>query len=162
MEESKESGFVKLLQENKAILVRISRVYTSNKYEREDLEQEIVYQLWKSIDTFSGKSKLTTWVYRVALNTALKHKKSISNTVQTRITDYKIKPVQEEQTDDKLQELYDAIQKLNDIERRIVTLYLSNMSYKSIGQATGFTETNIGTKMNRIRKKLKRLLRRNN
>lgn len=154
----KEEDFIKVIKENEGLLFKITSLYTDTKIDAEDLRQEIVYQLWKSFDSFSGKSKRSTWMYRVALNTALVYLKK-----KNRI---KIKPGINEQflqridpidtvMEERVKTLYKVIKKLNKIERSIILLYLEGKNYEEIAEITGFTKTNIGTRINRIKTKLK-------
>ncbi len=150
--------FVELIKENQGILYKISSLYTNNEADRQDLRQEMIYQLWKSFDSFSGKSKISTWIYRVALNTALLFVKK-DKRKETAITFDEGKLPLIDMVDNVMEEriklLYKTIRKLTDVERAIILLYLEGKKYEEIAEITGFTPTNIGTRIGRIKMKLK-------
>lgn len=161
--ESKETEFTQLIENNQGIVHKVCRIYTDTPEEHEDLFQEIVLQLWKSFDSFEGKSKFSTWMYRVGLNTAItlirKKKRNLptSSIDSQTYFDLKANEVDEAQ-EEQLRVLYAAIKKLNDVERALVLLYLEDMSYKEISSTMGITEVNARVKMSRIRVKLKELM----
>lgn len=150
--------FVALIKEHEGIIFKVANLYTSNKEDQQDLYQEIVYQLWKSFESFEGKSKISTWMYRVALNTAIrqlnKEKRRPKNDDLTEVLNLKMEQVDallEEQT----KQLYEAIKTLNSIEKGIVLLYLEGKQYDEIAKITGFSSSNVGTRLSRIKVKLK-------
>ncbi len=158
----KEKEFTQLIQQNQGIIYKICRLYTNNSEDSEDLFQEIVLQLWKSYNTFKGDSKFSTWMYRVALNTAITlFKKSIKQ-VQTNELELQhlrfVDTNESEETEQQIQQLYEAIKKLTEIERALIMLYFEDLPYKDISEALGITEVNARVKMNRAKQKLKELL----
>lgn len=158
----KEKEFTQLIQQNQGIIYKICRLYTNNSEDSEDLFQEIVLQLWKSYNTFKGDSKFSTWMYRVALNTAITlFKKSIKQ-VQTHEIELQhlrfVDTNENEETEQQIQQLYEAIKKLSEIERALIMLYFEDLPYKDISEALGITEVNARVKMNRAKQKLKELL----
>ncbi len=152
-----KEAFVRIVQENEGLIDKVARVYTNTKEDEQDLYQEIVYQLWKSINSFRNEAKITTWMYRIALNTAIAHR----NKEKRRLP---VEPINETllntiDTTDTLQEersaaLFAMIKTLNDIDKGIILLYLEGKSYDEIASITGFTPTNIGTRLGRIRQKM--------
>lgn len=157
---AKEKEFTALIEEHQAIIHKITRIYEIQSEERQDLFQEIVYQLWKSYPSFSGASKFTTWMYRVALNTAITIYRSRRITY-TSVNDFNFSLKTEddsEETEEQLRELYKAIQQLNDIDKAIIFLYLENHSGKEIADAIGISEVNVRVRMNRIKTRLKELM----
>ena len=150
--------FVQRIKEHEGILYKVTRVYTNNDEDQKDLYQDIVYQLWKSSSSFRGKSKWSTWMYRVALNTAIAHlnKQKKRTTFDLSELDFLTK---HEFYDDTLEEqmkiLYAHIQKLNIVEKGLILLYLEDKSYDEIASITGFTKSNVGTRLARIKSKLK-------
>ena len=153
---SKEKQFVAIIQDNEGVLYKISRLYTNNKEDQKDLYQDIVYQLWKSFDSFKGNAKRSTWVYRIALNTALLylknkkkkgHKTSLEDIV---LIQENYDPVLEE----RLKILYAHIRELGEVDKGIVFLFLEGKKYKEISDITGMSSSNIGTRMVRIKEKL--------
>jgi len=127
--------------------------------EREDLFQEIVLQLWRSFPTFRNESKITTWMYRIALNTAISglRKKRVPTT-ELEAVSYQIKDEKEDYLEDKLVQLYKAINYLSDIEKSIVLLYLEDKPYDEIAEIIGISANYVAVKMNRIKEKLRTLL----
>ena len=125
----------------------------------EDLFQEITFQLWKSFPSFKGNSLISTWIYRIALNTAIasfrKEKPSIDYVeVLPEIVD---EPQNEEITM-REERLLTAMKQLNESEKAIITLYLDDLSYLQISEVLGISESNVGVKINRIKSKLQQLL----
>jgi len=154
----KQQEFVKLIKENEGVIFKVTLVYTFNEEDQKDLYQEIVYQLWKSYDSFRGDAKISTWMYRIALNTAisyLKKEKRKGNRVQMDVS--LLSKIDQVDTliDDRIKILYSHIKRLNTIEKGIVLLYLEGKSYDEISTITGFSSTNVGTRLNRIKNKLK-------
>lgn len=153
-----EVEFTTAIKENEGIIYKIARIYSNTLEDQKDLYQEIVYQLWKSFPKFQGNSKISTWMYRVALNTSitfLKKEKRIEHKVPIDSVLYqKIEQV-DTLMDERITILYAQIQKLNVIEKGIILLYLEGKNYNEIASITGFTSSNIGTRLNRIKNKLK-------
>ena len=153
-----QTEFIRDIKENEGIIYKVTRVYADNTEDQKDLYQEIVYQLWKSYNSFKGESLLSTWMYRIALNTAITHlKKEKKKGVQIEIDDKLLnrKDDIDTETEEKISLLYAQIQDLNVIEKGIILLYLDGKSYDEIAAVTGFTNTNIGTRLARIKQKLK-------
>ena len=155
---NKQDHFIQLIREHEGIIYKISRVYFEQEEDQKDLYQEIVYQLWKSHGSFSSKSKWSTWMYRVALNTAIsflnKQKSGVRKVSSDHLDGFKIEPfdpVMEQRVD----WLYKSIQDLTVIEKGIILLYLEGKSHEDIAIITGFSTTNIGTRISRIKQKLK-------
>ena len=156
--------FVKYLQENKGIVFKICNSYFMNKAERDDLAQEIIYQLWQSFHTYHSELRFTTWMYRVALNvaisfyrkgkSALKEADPLENYMNLGFTN---------ETDDDLEHehetnrrlLHQFIRELDELDRSLMILFLEAKNYKEIAEIVGITESNVGTRINRIKEKLK-------
>ena len=151
--------FINSIEEYKGIINKISFAYTNNTDDRNDLKQEILIQLWKSYPKFNHKSKLSTWIYRVALNTAISNLRKVKrkiHEVELSEKHYQIPdPDNKSECDDNLKKLYELIYRLNDMERAIVLLYLEDQSYSEIAGIVGISETNVATKLSRIKLKLK-------
>jgi len=155
---SKEEEFVRLIQENQGLIYKITTIYSKDKEEREDLYQEIVYQTWKSFDYFKQASKPSTWLYRVGMNTAITHlNKSKRRVSAVPLDDVKIQFAEsgDLEKDEKIQELYVEIRKLNLLDRGIVFLYLEGKTHEEIAEISGILISNVGTRMSRIKQKLK-------
>jgi len=154
----KQQEFITLIKENEGVIFKVTLVYTFNEEDQKDLYQEIVYQLWKSFDSFRGDAKISTWMYRIALNTAITNlKKEKRSGKKVPIDDDLLSRIDHIDTlmDDRIKVLYIHIKKLNTIEKGIVLLYLEGKSYDEISTITGFSTTNVGTRLNRIKQKLK-------
>tara|TARA_R110001583_G_scaffold62506_1_gene183771 strand:+ start:235 stop:729 length:495 start_codon:yes stop_codon:yes gene_type:complete len=157
-----EHQFVTELENNQNIVHKVCTLYTNDKHSHNDLFQEITIQLWKAYPKFRGESKFSTWMYRVALNTAItlyrKSKKRIRtqdyDSVIYKITANEYDPREEEQ----LKLMYAAVKQLGDIEKALVFLYLEDKDYREIAETLGITEVNARVKMNRIKKKLRTIL----
>ena len=159
-----DQAFIQLIRDHEGIIFKISRVYSSGREDQRDLYQEIVYQLWKSFPNYRGTAKVGTWIYRVALNTCI----SYSARARRRRQQAAALPDWQalwEQSDPAMEErvriLYERIQELNAIDKGIVLLYLEGKSYDEIAAITGFSNTNVGTRLNRIKKKLKAQIKNN-
>jgi RNA polymerase sigma-70 factor (ECF subfamily) len=146
------------MTENQGIIHKVTRIYCDQPDDRKDLFQEILIQLWKSYDTFRDQSKFSTWMYRVAINTAItnfkkeaKHKKKIE--LGKELYSLADEPY-DHQKEDQLKLLYEAIGRLTGIEKSITLLYLEDHSYEEIAEVTGISQNYVRVKMNRIKKKL--------
>lgn len=162
MSNEQEHTFVELLEQHQNIVHKICRLYTNNDHAHKDLFQEITIQLWKAYPKFRGDSKFSTWMYRVALNTAITLYRKSKRSVVTQELDavqYKMKSEGYDDTEEQqLKLLYHAVQELNDIDKALVFLYLEDKSYKEISETMGISEVNARVKMNRIKTKLKAIL----
>ena len=154
-----QEEFVRQVQTNQGIIQKICRLYGQTQPDREDLFQEVVVQLWKALPKFRGESKFSTWMYRVALNTAIsdfrKRKRSlpVSETEAVEITS----ELNEDHKEEKLNSLYAAISRLPEIDKAIVMLYLEDRSYEEMEEILGINTNNLRVKMNRIKEKLRQL-----
>ena len=153
----KETAFTSIIKDNEGIIYKITRIYSNTEDDQKDLYQEVVYQLWKGFENFRGDSKVSTWMYRIALNTALLHRKkemrkgykvSLDGIV---LTEENYDPVLEE----RLALVYKMIKSLKDIDKGIILLFLEGKKYEEISEITGLSTSNVGTRMARIKEKLK-------
>lgn len=162
MQKDLEAKFLSDFEQNQNIAHKVCRIYTTNQDAHNDLFQEITIQLWKNYSKFRGDAKFSTWMYRVALNTAISLYRKSTRTVKTQdITDfaYKIKNEDYDETQDvQLNALYNAIRKMNDIDKALIFLYLEDKPYKEIAKTLGISEVNARVKMNRAKDKLKKIL----
>lgn len=150
--------FIEKIFEHQALIHKVCKMYRDNIEDRQDLFQEIMYQLWKSYPSFKGKSKLSTWIYRISLNTAMAsfRKKRINHDedIQDHITD-----LTEDVTEETNEELlFSAIRKLDHFDKAIIGLYLEGMNYSEMAEIMGNNENVIGVRLTRIKAKLKRIL----
>ena len=159
MQNQAELDFIRLLEVNKDRIYRICKIYAVSPIEPQDLFQEVVIQVWKSLPTFKGKSSISTWIYKIALNVCYSSKMKLENSKYNTVRLESIHFILAEETVDKSQQekfeaLQDCISSLNEDEKAIVILYLEELPYKEIALITGLTENHIAVKMKRIRNTL--------
>jgi len=157
---STEEQFTGLLQEHKGIIYKICNSYCADKKDRDDLAQEIVYNLWKSFRSFNDDFKFSTWMYRVALNVAIsfyrQEKKFKSHdSISEGLVVFEEDPGERKEVENNLKLLQGFINELKEIDKAIILLYLDDKSHREIAEITGFTETNVATRINRIKEKLR-------
>ena len=157
-----EKKFIDLINKHQGLIHKVCIMYESDRAIRNDLFQEIVLQLWKSFHTFRGEAKITTWMYRIALNTAIsgyrKHTRIIKtedlHEIHFNISEQHSGYAQEEN----VERLQWAIRKLSGIERAMVMMALEEIPYQEIAETIGITQNNVRVRMNRIREKLRKLM----
>jgi RNA polymerase sigma factor (sigma-70 family) len=155
---------VRLIQENKGIVFKICNSYCHDREDRKDLAQEIIYQLWRSAKTFHADQKFSTWMYKVALNVAISfYRKNKSANALVSFTE-NLKDIEDNDYENAEYEneyestrklLQKCINELKELDRALIILFLEAKSYKEIAEILGITETNVATKINRIKDKLK-------
>ncbi|MFD2568003.1 RNA polymerase sigma factor [Pseudotenacibaculum haliotis] len=162
MQTEQENKFLTDFEANQNIVHKVCRIYTTNQDAHNDLFQEIAIQLWKNYSKFRGDAKFSTWMYRVALNTAISLYRKSSRRVKTQdISDiaFKIEAKEYDDTEEvQLKALYGAIRTLSDIDKALIFLYLEDKPYKEIAETLGISEVNARVKMNRAKDKLKKIL----
>lgn len=156
-----EERFLGLIVENKGIILKICNAYCDNKTDREDLAQEIIYTLWKVRETYNPALKYTTWMYRVALNVAISFYRASAAYRKKLLLAEKEPEIKERapvnvDPDDNLNLLQFHIATLAELDKALVILYFEGNSYKEIGEVLGITETNVATKLSRIKERLKK------
>jgi RNA polymerase sigma factor (sigma-70 family) len=149
--------FIGIIKANEGLIYKVAKVYCNNKEDQQDLYQEIIYQLWKSFGSFRNEAKISTWMYRIALNTSIAYlhkEKRKGNHIP--INEVLINRTDATDTlkEERIEVLYAQIMKLDTIEKGIILLYLEGKTYDEIAGLTGFTVTNIGTRLGRIRQKI--------
>lgn len=156
-----EKQFEKHISQNEMLIYKVCRIYAYDEADRQDLFQEIVIQLWKNYPKFKGDAKFSTWLYRVAINTAItglrKQRDFITSyepaTLPADIKDDNTGMEEEE----RMQQLYQAIEKLNQVEKAIAMLYMEDRSYEEMEDILGISQGNLRVKMSRIKEKLREL-----
>lgn len=152
--------FVSIIKDNQNLIYKICRSYCSDSEDRKDLQQEILMQLWNSFSRFDGRVKVSTWIYKVALNTAisfyrkdckLKDKKISIDASVISLSDFGYVP----EEDESVVMLYHFIEDLNEMDKALILLWLDDNKYRDIAEILGISETNVATKINRIKKVLK-------
>lgn len=154
-----EKQFLALIHDHQNIIYKVCSIYRDRKEDQEDLFQEIVFQLWKSFPGFKGQSKISSWMYRISLNTAIAvyRKKRINIDYYPEVPEH-MHSANEQTFLPNQERLFLSLRKLSDSERAIISLYLDDFTYREIAEITGLTETNIGVRINRIKIKLKEIL----
>lgn len=154
-----EEQFLQTVEEHQNIIHKICHLYRDTKEDREDLFQEVVYQLWKSFPNFRKESKVTTWMYRIALSTAVAtfRKKKPPLVFKDKIPE-RDHPQNPDAPSNNEEQMYAALQKLSEAERAIITLYLDDFSYAEIASIVGISENYVGVRINRIKNKLRNIL----
>lgn len=162
MQKELEKKFLNDFEKNQNIVHKVCRLYTTNQDQHNDLFQEITIQVWKNYSKFRGEAKFSTWMYRVALNTAISLYRKSTRSIKTQDFDdvsFKIKSIDyDDKKDQQLKALYTGIRGLSDIEKALIFLYLEDKPYKEIGTTLGITEVNARVKMNRAKDKLRKIL----
>ncbi|HUL35861.1 MAG TPA: sigma-70 family RNA polymerase sigma factor [Candidatus Eisenbacteria bacterium] len=161
-----ETTFLARLNENLGIAHQVCRTYFHrDAAQREELFQEILYQLWKSYPQFKGESKFSTWMYKVSLNTAITHIRRSRRTKQgaelaeaAETASGAPHPSEEISKAEKVQRLHEAIAGLSDVDKAIILLHLEEQSYEEISSITGLSRTNVSVRLVRIKRALKERL----
>jgi RNA polymerase sigma-70 factor (ECF subfamily) len=155
----KERLFTGLFEENKARVLRLCRGYLSDEHEAEDLFQEVMTNVWNSLESFRHEAKITTWLYRIAVNSALLYRRKLKRgeavVAGGALTERAAAPGSSPD-DDRLRSLRAAITELPEQDRLIVTLLLEGLSYKEIAEVTGITVNYVGVKISRIKQSLEK------
>ena len=148
-----DSHFIELINNNEGLLVKIARMYGRSGEERADLFQEMVLQLWKAYPSFRQQSKVGTFIYRVALNTAISYnrKEQRHRTADIEIPDFADAV---DSGHEELQQLYALIKKLDKLGRALILLHFEGFRYNEIAEFSGLSETNVSTRISRIKKHL--------
>lgn len=157
--EKDKAYFVDMVFTHMGIIYKICKLYAAED-DREDLKQEIIYQLWKSLPSFRGESKFQSWMYRVALNTAmigLRAKKLKYTSLGENDLELPDENDPGTDLDSKVRQLYTHISKLNDLDKTIIFLYLEQCSYEEIADIAGISAKNVSVRLVRIREKLRKL-----
>ena len=156
-----EKEFLQIIKSNQGIIHKVTNIYCNNAEDKKDLFQEILSQLWKSFPKFKGDSKVSTWMYRIALNTSItslrktKRRKERFDSEHTEI-EFGIEDNTVIQREEKL--LYKAINQLTDVEKSIVMLYLEDYSFEEIAEMIDISQNYVRVKMTRIKAKLKKIM----
>lgn len=158
MKESKQRAlFDEWIDQYRALLFKVIRAYARHQADEDDLFQEICLQLFRSIPNFKGLSAVSTWIYRIALNTAIQWSTRARKHVEGHQTlDPRLTILEEKDAilDDKIQWLYHQIHQLDEVDKSITLLLLEGYSYKEMAEILGITESNLGVKIHRIKKQL--------
>jgi RNA polymerase sigma-70 factor (ECF subfamily) len=153
-------AFIDRLNEHRGILSRVANAYCRNPADRDDLVQDIVVQLWRAHPRFDGRSSFSTWAYRIAVNVAISfcrgQTRKKRDVVATEPAAFDRFAAHEAEADDQLAQLRALVDGLDELNRALMILYLDDRSYAEIAEILGISETNVATKIARIKQKLKR------
>jgi len=154
--------FERISIQNKGILFKIARIYCPQEDDRQDLIQEMLIRIWLSLPRYNPQFTLSTWIYRVCLNTAISYyRKNSRRIIKTQVLDRQILEINEFIPDgtliEQIDRLFQLINQLKEIDKAVIFLYLEEKSHREIAEILGLSETNIGTKIMRIKKQLKSL-----
>ena len=156
--ENVEQEFLSVIREYERVIYKVCYLYTTPNATLNDLHQEVVLNIWKAFPKFRRECKNSTWIYRIALNTCIsfiRKEKNIPEIVT--LTQEADRSEEDDETQTMLQQLYRMINRLGQLEKSIILLYLEEKSYEDISEITGLTVTNVATKLNRIKDKLKKM-----
>lgn len=157
-----EKEFVSLLNQHRGIIFKICKIYCQNEEDRQDMFQEIVLQLWKAFPGFRQEANVSTWMYRIGMNTAISsYRKEKIRLSPVSFSKLAYPPPDVSETDDFAHEiapLYTAIEQLSQIEKALVLLYLDDKSYEEMAAILGISKSNVGVKLNRVKVKLEKLI----
>ncbi len=152
-DKDQEEIFKNWLNHHKGLIFKIVRAYALSAEDRDDLFQEISLQVWRSVPNFRNESAVTTWLYRIALNTALRWKgKELKQVLAKDHTYLPILHDDPSSADDRIDWLYAEIAKLSEIDKSLCLLLLDGFSYKEMADIVGITESNVAVKIHRIKK----------
>ena len=150
-----QERFKTLLEEHKKILYKVCNSYCKNQDDREDLAQEIILQLWRSFGAFDGRSRFSTWMYRIALNVAIsfyRREKTRTRHITSADERFLEGMVEDGKQPEEIRFLYQFIAGLDPLNKALLLLYLDGNSYQEIAEALGISETNVATKLSRLKK----------
>ena len=160
MQTEKSDIFLSVVETNKGIIYKVANAYCIHAEDRKDLIQEIIVQLWKSFDRYNDEYKYTTWMYRIALNVAISfyrkenRRKQLTDPLSDNILDL-VDDNAIIETNKNIGYLKQFIAGLKELDKALMLLYLEEKSHKEIAEITGISETNVSTKIGRIKKILK-------
>lgn len=148
-----ERSFLEKIEEHKGIIAKVISLYAEDAEDKKDLRQEIIYQTWKSMESFRGDAKFSTWLYKISLNVSLSHlnKKKKKSSLSENQKEEWLEPHELSERSDKL---YRAIRQLNDIDRGVIMLHLDGYTNEEISDMTGLSKNNTGVKLHRIKQQL--------
>jgi len=153
--------FLDILEKNIGIILKIAGAYAKTVPDKEDLINDITLELWKSFERFKGDSKVSTWIYRVALNTSMNYKRKREKDKFIPLDDLRqidsLSWLIEQNDSSHLEILYQCIDELTELNKAIILLYLDGNSHDEISDITGISKTNVGTRIGRIKEQIRDL-----
>ncbi|WP_286232906.1 RNA polymerase sigma factor [Thalassotalea sediminis] len=160
MNTTKKALFVQAIEEHKGIIYKVVNSYCQNQDERQDLAQEILTTMWVAFDKYNNAYKFSTWMYRIALNVAISYyRKGSKRENKVTVNEESIVHIADEplegERSEEIKQLYRFISQLDKVNKAIMLLYLESESYDSIANSLGISKTNVATRINRIKEKLR-------
>jgi len=164
--DSKQTQFLQRMEEHKGILFKICKIYQDDADDRDDLLQEMTLQLWLVFDSYRGESKFSTWMYRVALNTAIMFFKKQKRRPDDQQMPHDFERAEEVshagEKEEQLAVFYKAVRQLGKVEKALIYLYMEDQPYSEIAAHLGITELNVRVRLNRVKNKLKEIIKKMN
>jgi len=158
-------AFLELVAENRPKILKVCRVYAWHRSDQEDLYQEILCQVWRALPNLKQEAHVNSWLYRIALNTAISfvrkdktHRTHVVEGTEEQLHDIPAEVSRDPRTDEQLSRLFQAISKLSDTEKAVITLFLEELSYEQMASVLGISESNVGVLLHRAKKKLSTLM----
>lgn len=158
MTQEQETAFIQMIQQHQKLVYKVGSIYAANRGDKEDLAQEIILQAWKAYPGFKGQSAISTWLYRISLNTAINYKRKQNRSPQLIYPEELLYHPGEQLTDAYNEEhklLQQMIAGLPPLDKALILLYLEDKSYHEMAEITGISVSNVGTKLGRIKDKMK-------
>lgn len=160
-EESKENRFINVLESHKGILYKVASSFCRDETDRDDLVHEIIFEIWRSLDRYDARTKYSTWIYRISLNIGMSWKRRESRRPKSINSADKVLLLisdgeQNHENDTAINQLHEFIRELRELDRAIILLYLEEKPYREIATILGLSETNISTRISRIKTELKK------
>lgn len=149
-----EQEFISTVQQNKQIIYKVCYMYASNSYELNDLYQEVVINLWRGFSNFRGDSSISSWIYRIGLNTCISYYRKSSSRPKTVALVDNLEVYEDTAKTAQLKELYRLINMLNKLERALILLWLDDKTYDEIAEIMGLNRNTIASKLKRIKTKI--------
>ncbi len=154
---TKAEGFIKVLENHSALIRKVCRAYAFTKEDREDLYQDIVVQLWRSFDNYDPSYRYSTWIYRIALNVAISRLRKLKKREDWKsIETFATNDREGGDSKELIDQLYALIREMRPLDRALMLLYLEDNSHAEIGEILGISKSNVGTKINRLKKLLQK------
>ncbi len=159
IDKSLEKEFLSVIRSYERVIYKVCYLYTTPNATLNDLYQEVVLNIWKAFPKFRAECKISTWIYRIALNTCISFIRKEKRTPEYVTLNPEVNTIMDENDPihDMLKQLYNMINRLGQLDKSIILLYLEEHSYEEIAEITGLTVTNVATKISRIKDKLKKM-----
>jgi len=160
MEQSFESNYRQIIKDYQLIIYKVCNLYVSDKSPLDELYQETMINIWRGLPHFNNESKLSTWIYRISINTCISYNRKYRTRIDTMgLTDEIVNQLSEMDDEKKtmIHRMYRLIDGLNNLDKSIILLYLEDKNYDEIAEIIGLTPTNVGSKINRIKDRLKKM-----